>query len=509
MNIKTLLLFVLYFGIHGSTAAQFKLSGKIEHYTGKEKLQVNIPEVFGFYKENSVDITIAKDGTYQLNLPIRSQKFVNLIFQRKFYSLLLHPKKDLKLVLNEKDSTLKLIAGTALAENKLMQQIDLEEYPFFLKDDAEKRYATLSLAELKESVIVPYAQQRDVKIRKVAASNLPAVDKAAISAEINYISYNYLDDLARTTLRNKKVIDSLIIYLADHIDPNPAAFPAGPQYYAFADRYIRALETKAFFKVGPNQFKPTDTIAYYGITMDSAQKVVKKYGKPYWRWIGSVKNLPLKVVEPYTYQALLSQFRDKDLKQASALAAAFKLQFPNSRYQPEIDSKLAGLVGMLAANDANEKIKIFAGYEKLTSIYDIIKTLKGKMVYLDIWGTWCGPCKEELRYTPALKTRFANKDIVFLYLDMDEDDKELDWRNFIKVNSLTGIHLRKSRTDIAVIWKELLANADDKAEYYPQYFIFDPTGKLVVTKAKRPSETKELYAQLESFLPQAKNADLK
>jgi thiol-disulfide isomerase/thioredoxin len=64
---------------------------------------------------------------------------------------------------------------------------------------------------------------------------------------------------------------------------------------------------------------------------------------------------------------------------------------------------------------------------------------------LDIWGTWCGPCKEELRFNPQLKQYFKGKDVAFVYLDMDDDAKDGQWRDFIKVNGMTGLHLRKSK----------------------------------------------------------------
>ncbi|MNE56328.1 hypothetical protein D3C80_1512280 [compost metagenome] len=85
---------------------------------------------------------------------------------------------------------------------------------------------------------------------------------------------------------------------------------------------------------------------------------------------------------------------------------------------------------------------------------------------------------------------------------MDADNKDEDWKDFIRINNLTGIHLRKNREQMDPFWKELLRNAKDKAEYYPQYFIFDKTGKLVVEKALRPSHGQQLYEQLDKILNQ-------
>ncbi len=498
-SIKIFLLCILSIGCFNSYG-QFKLTGKIKNYTGVEKLQVNIPVIYGFYKENSIDIPISKDGSFATSLPIQMQKFANIIFLRKFHTLLLSPDRNLDVTLDARDSTLKLISGKALTECKVMQDVKLEEYPFFLANDPTRTYAKYSLKQLIKEVIEPYFAQRDEKIRQVNSSMISANDKAAISAELKYIAYNYLNDLARTGISNRPLVDSLILEVYDNSNKNPLVFPAGPQYYAFVDSYIRYLETKAFFKVKPNELKPNDIIPYFGVTLDSANTIVKNFGKPYWRWIGAIKNLAPAVVEQYTYQQFLKIYDDKDLRLMTGLAEAFKQTFPKSKYIAEIVLMQKSLKAKLADNSLNANIKIIEGYEKLTSIYEAIKSLKGKVVYLDVWGTWCGPCKEELKFIPDLKTKFKNKDVAYVYLDLDDDFLDRSWRDFIKVNNMEGLHLRKTRQTIVPFWKELLANAEDKSEYYPQYFIFDKEGKLVVSKAKRPSEKEELYSQIEKFL---------
>ncbi|KQC02643.1 TlpA disulfide reductase family protein [Pedobacter sp. Hv1] len=492
------LLIVLSFAV--SSFAQFRLSGKIINYTGKEELNINIPVISGFYKENSIHIPITKKGAFSIDIPIKGQKFANLIFQKKFYTLLLNPNKNLVLSLNESDQTLKILYGTALAENTVMQTVDLEQYPFFMDSDGSNKLAKLPLKELQKQVVLPYFTQRDEKIKKVQSATLAVKDKQAIIAELKYISYNYLNDFIRTQALDRTIMDSLIFEIFDNVDPKPETFPAGPQYYGFVRNYLSYLETKAFKQIKKENIKPNEPIPYFGISLDSANHIVKNYGKPYWRWIGSNKNFPTNVVEQYNYHQLIGLFIDKDLRQFEGLANAYKAKFPNGIYINDINTKLSSLQKMLLQNETNTQIKIVDGYEKMNSIYELIKTLKGKVVYLDVWGTWCGPCKEELTYLPSLKAKFKDKEVVFVYLDMDENDMDSSWRQFIKVNNLTGIHLRKNRQAIAPFWAELLANTADKAEYYPQYFIFDKEGKLVVAKAKRPSQKEELYTQLNNVL---------
>jgi thiol-disulfide isomerase/thioredoxin len=62
---------------------------------------------------------------------------------------------------------------------------------------------------------------------------------------------------------------------------------------------------------------------------------------------------------------------------------------------------------------------------------------KGKVIYIDLWATWCGPCIEEMPAMEKLKTQYSNNaDIVFLTLSIDEDLAL--WKRFITNKSMSG-----------------------------------------------------------------------
>ncbi|MCY1515693.1 Thiol-disulfide oxidoreductase ResA [compost metagenome] len=488
---------ILLAGLSIPAKSQFHIRGQIISATEKEDLKLNMPLVFGFYASNSLHIPVAKDGSFALEIPIKEARFANLIYQKKFFQLLLRPGKDLQIMLKKADTSLHLVSGSALTVNEVVQQADIEEYPsFFNKENTY--YTPFSVQQLQQQVVIPYFAKCNEKIRRVMQSDISETDKQKISGELTAITYNYLNDLFRTANLNRSVADSLIIQVFDRSDIQIQ--PSGPQFYAFVDNYVRYLETKAFHRIKAEHIAPSEAIPYFGISLDSANKFVNKYSKAQWRFLGAIQNLPPAIAEKYTYQLIVSSINYKELKQAADLAGAFRQQFPKSTYLPAIANAMKGLESLLVENEHNAAIKIIPEMEKITSVYDMIKSLKGKVIYLDVWGTWCGPCKAELPYVPKLKEKFKDKPVAFVYLDMDEDDKDNDWRNFIKVNAIEGLHLRKSRKDIAAFWKELLADASDKAEYYPQYFIFDPNGKLVITKAARPSSEDILYKQLNTIL---------
>jgi thiol-disulfide isomerase/thioredoxin len=57
---------------------------------------------------------------------------------------------------------------------------------------------------------------------------------------------------------------------------------------------------------------------------------------------------------------------------------------------------------------------------------------KGKIVYVDVWGTWCGPCIEEIPDALKLQEAYDGKPIVFLYVALEYGKNDIArWRSFI------------------------------------------------------------------------------
>lgn len=164
---------------------------------------------------------------------------------------------------------------------------------------------------------------------------------------------------------------------------------------------------------------------------------------------------------------------------------AFAKDYPRSKYLPELESILAEH-GELKSG---MPLKDFSMTDT-TCISFNLSDLKGKLIYMDVWATWCGPCREEFKYSKQLSTKHADRnDLVFLYVSKDSESEV--WENFLKKNpDLKGTH------GFQALYKDRPPADDDVMQLYkisgiPRYVLIGKDGKIIDYNAARPSQLLE------------------
>ena len=69
------------------------------------------------------------------------------------------------------------------------------------------------------------------------------------------------------------------------------------------------------------------------------------------------------------------------------------------------------------------------------------ETFRGKYIYLDIWATWCGPCKQEMPYMQKLEQQYRGEKIVFVSLSMDRWTEKEKWKLYLAEHRIQGVTL--------------------------------------------------------------------
>ena len=103
-----------------------------------------------------------------------------------------------------------------------------------------------------------------------------------------------------------------------------------------------------------------------------------------------------------------------------------------------------------------------------------VTALKGKVVLVDVWGSFCAPCKEKFPHVVALNAKFAGRGLIVVSVSVDspEDaDARAAARDFLVLQKATFRNV--ILTDTAEVWQEKW-----KAEGPPLLFLFDKRGRL-------------------------------
>ncbi|OXB05394.1 hypothetical protein B0A81_14085 [Flavobacterium plurextorum] len=118
---------------------------------------------------------------------------------------------------------------------------------------------------------------------------------------------------------------------------------------------------------------------------------------------------------------------------------------------------------------------------------------KGKYVYIDLWATWCGPCKAEIPHMKKIEEDYHGKNIVFVSLSLDKPKDAQKWKDFVTKEQLKGIQLMADKDFGSDVAKNYDVNA------IPRFLLFDTKGNIINSDALRPSNP-ELRVQLDKLL---------
>ncbi|MCF6222152.1 MAG: TlpA family protein disulfide reductase [Flavobacteriaceae bacterium] len=106
---------------------------------------------------------------------------------------------------------------------------------------------------------------------------------------------------------------------------------------------------------------------------------------------------------------------------------------------------------------------------------------KGKYVYIDVWATWCGPCKREIPFLKKLDEEYKDTDLVILSMSIDKMEHKDKWLKMVKDEQLQGVQIMADKD-----WNSTFVRAYN-IQGIPRFILIDKEGNIYDANAPRPS----------------------
>jgi thiol-disulfide isomerase/thioredoxin len=116
-----------------------------------------------------------------------------------------------------------------------------------------------------------------------------------------------------------------------------------------------------------------------------------------------------------------------------------------------------------------------------TPLSEVVQKYQGKVIMLDFWAHWCGPCREEMPALKKLTEDYKKKDIVFIRISIDKEVQP--WKKTLIADNDKAFenYLLLNYTSASIV-------IDNAISSIPRYLVFNKQGEIVNSNAPRPGD---------------------
>ncbi len=432
------------------------IKGKIDNPEEQVIKFVYTNDIITSQPKHEMVMSNLKDGEFSATISVEEPSLIYFSHGSKVAQIYVKPNSNLELTFDAKDffNTLKIKEDNG-KENQLITELTST-----FSDKTTEIYSVQQTLYLKDSINL--AEFAD-KERQLVKEQLDFIDKKGkklklpdsfinlLKAEINYGSINNLYQVG----------------MKKRVQPNDKAFSFMEDVSLTDTKSLKSfnyhLAVKFYFQHDFYNQKTGNNIEIDKWFLNNM------YDKGSEKLSGEIKEIFIAstayTVISNNWDFLIDSIAPKYFEDAKNKAYVSQIKPIYDEYITEKNKPLP--------DGAN---KIEGEYK---GIEDLLAKYKGKVVYIDVWASWCGPCKREMPYSLQLQEKLKGEDVVFLFVAVN--DKPENWKAAIKQLGITGEHFFGDQSFSYSFMNKF------EIRGIPRYLIADKTGAIVNTNAPRPS----------------------
>jgi thiol-disulfide isomerase/thioredoxin len=444
-----------------------------------ERISYSIPVNGVSYSGFTETIIPDSSGYFQISFSLKESAFVcfnvSAVGQK---IIIIRPGKDYKIIIDPNNKTESIIISGTDEEGQALY--NTLPNPFLVQQEAKKYFREPSLDTIKQKLYT--LKEKDISMFKRLLENrkisknffkLFMIDRdcyyATMEANIMFIKYVISssgadsDDLHKYTSEMKSNWENIYT----KYPPDQADLMRTRWWFEYATTFLNCKEYLSEDYNSKNSLELQNKGLYHTHKIDIAKKyfngpVLEYYIPAYIHFV----SLDLAFEEEF-----ISIFNN------------YQSDFPENNYSKYVESWISSVKEFhkIASSNLSEGIKFIHNYESIVSLKEAINSFKGKKIYVDVWATWCEPCKYEFRKEDGLIRTLNTYDTEILFISIDNENREELWKDMIKYYDLKGYHLRATK-QLSADLRDIFSQTHKGAFYIPFHIYIDEKGKILKTE---------------------------
>ncbi|MGK0391715.1 MAG: thiol-disulfide isomerase/thioredoxin [Maribacter sp.] len=445
-----------------------KISGLVKSLTDKE---INIMEYgnpFNFDAENKVKID-AK-GNFEIELELKEGQYYYVIYKRQSQLIYLNPGDDLEMVFDGRkiNTTVTYIGSAKEANDFLKERVGMDKISQQMVNHEGVKYGLYQLDwdaykkvidENKAVMQTALDKFKKGKTKKGSMARFIKLEQANIDGTWGFFSMQYPAHHAHFTKKAPVDVWAGLDYTAIEKDllKDDESLLMSKSYRDFLNQYIMALTER---KLIESKTLVRSKSEFINRTYQNADNVFE------WKWLQEYVKTRLLYEQIDKHGITNMEKSVNDFRTLPIKRNEYKVAVQKSWDKWALTMSGAQAPEIVGTNIDGKEVKL--------------SDFKGKLVYVDVWATWCGPCRKEIPFLKATEEKYHGKDVVFLSVSIDKDKNK--WQKMVVDQALGGVQIHMPGGWGADICKKYNITG------IPRFMLIDKEGKIINTKTFRPSQ---------------------